>query len=510
MELVGEVVAGSVSGKVIIRLHSEQEVDVGDLLIAKDGESKYYIKIVDSQINSQIGGQFIEEIVGQKLEYGEDYNIFDERERFYRLCHGKILKIRKDNTLFPSRSVPHYFSQVFKINKLDLDFINNRGEIQIGKLRLGRRVLDDVTIALPAEKLISHHMLVVAATGKGKSNFAKVFISGLMNTKRVASIVMDPHGEYYGEKGTIGLSSDKNRHRIVYLTPRFRDFPGSEQLKIYAEDLEPNNFFGIIDLTDAQKEAMDALYRKYFKDWLKKLLIELLPDALVAETGNRIQLVTINALKRRLSYLMDIEGEEGLIFSLKTNRDISVFDKIKRAVNEGKIIIVDTNLVGDEAEKLIASSIVGQIFEIYRKTKQNAPDLFRNLPEILLVFEEAPRVLGASVGQNIFSTIAREGRKFKVGLCAITQMPSLLPKEVLSQMNTKVILGLPAPADREAVINSSTQSIDDESTEIQMLDTGEALITSPFLQFPIPVKVDYFDDLVKDSKKEIQATRGIG
>ena len=44
-------------------------------------------------------------------------------------------------------------------------------------------------------------------------------------------------------------------------------------------------------------------------------------------------------------------------------------------------------------------------------------------PVISIVLEEAPRVLGKEVleaGPNIFSTIAREGREFKVGLTAIT------------------------------------------------------------------------------------------
>jgi DNA helicase HerA-like ATPase len=206
---------------------------------------------------------------------------------------------------------------------------------------------------------------------------------------------------------------------------------------------------------------------------------------------------------------MELENNDGLVFTLKARRDVSIFDKIKRAVQESKVIIIDTNLVGDEAEKLIASSVVSKIFNLYRRTKQSYPEKFKTLPELLLVFEEAPRVLGASAGSNIFGTVAREGRKFKVGLCAITQMPSLLPREVLSQMNTKVILGLPAPADRDAVINSSSQEIGDESTEIQMLDTGEAIITSPFVQFPIPVKVDYFNDIIKQGKSIFQ-TRGIG
>jgi len=35
-----------------------------------------------------------------------------------------------------------------------------------------------------------------------------------------------------------------------------------------------------------------------------------------------------------------------------------------------------------------------------------------------------------------------------------------------------------------------------------MLDKGEALITSPFLTFPLPVKVYYFNDLVRETSSK--------
>jgi len=182
------------------------------------------------------------------------------------------------------------------------------------------------------------------------------------------------------------------------------------------------------------------------------------------------------------------------------------------------LIIIDSSMVGEESEKIISASILNRIFNEYRNAKQSKPEEFNSYPEVLVVFEEAPRVLGIdalSEGTNIFERIAREGRKFKVGLCAITQMPSLLPREILSQMNTKVILGLPAPMDRDAVVNSASQNIADETTEIQMLDKGEAIVTSPFIDFPIPVKISLFDEVLKkdwenDRPEKVTGNIGIG
>ena len=67
--------------------------------------------------------------------------------------------------------------------------------------------MKDITVKLPAKTLVSHHVLISAATGKGKSNFTKVFVKGLMESDFVSCLIIDPHCEYYGGKGFKGLSS---------------------------------------------------------------------------------------------------------------------------------------------------------------------------------------------------------------------------------------------------------------------------------------------------------------
>ena len=437
-------------------------------------------------------------MAGQKLEHDADLHLFDHQDRFYKLCEAKVLKIWRDNRFIPPRTIPTYFSDITHVNPDEFKFIESKGEIKVGHLRLGADSLKNVILSLPVTR-ISHHMLVVAATGKGKSNFAKVFLSGILKRNNYSAIVFDPHNEYYGGRGAKGLRDHALRDKILYFSPKHLDVPGSEQLKIYTEDLEPDDFLGIIDLSIPQQEAMDLLIRSYGRDWAK-MLLETDADAIVEEFQGKIFKGTITTLKRKVYHSLELKGTDGVVFSTKQKQGVSIYDKIKQGVAERKVIIIDTSIVGEETEKIIASSILSRTFKNYREAKQDNPQGFAGFPEVLVMFEEAPRVLGVDVltkGSNIFERIAREGRKFKVGLCAITQMPSLLPREILSQMNTKVILGLPSPVDRDAVINSSAQNISDEGAEIQMLDKGEAIITSPFIDFPLPVKVFLFEDVLK-------------
>ncbi len=503
---IGKIIGGSIGEKILIRLKSNASVDVGDIVVCEDTKTKekFFLKIINIGISSLISNQFVEDIAGQNLEHDTDYNLFDSDDRFYKMCEAKILKVKREGKLFPARSLPNYFMDIKKINEEEFDFINKGGEIEIGNLRLGTESFEGIKLALPAKKLISHHMLVVAATGKGKSNFSKVFLSGVLKLDNYASVVFDPHNEYYGGSGEKGLRDHPLKDNVVYFSPRYEKIPGAENLAIPTSELEPDDFFGIVNLSSAQKEAMMLIFREYKNEWIKKLLTESIENFMKI-FGEKIHRATFATLKRKIQHALELEGSKGLVFSIDEASGVSVYKKVKNAVSERKIVIVDTSMIGDETEKIVASSILNRVFRKYRVAKQKSPEVFSKMPEVLVVFEEAPRVIGSEVlseGKNIFERIAREGRKFKVGLCAITQMPSLISGEILSQMNTKVILGLPAPADRNAVINSAAQNIGDENIEIQMLDKGEAIITSPFIDFPMPVKIFLFEDVLKDFKVE--------
>lgn len=517
MDTIGKVIGGSVGSKVQIRLKSDAKVNVGDLVTCKDvNNDTFFMKITNMGISSLIGSQFIEDMAGQKLEYDVNFELFDRKDRFYKLCEAKILKIQRNAKFIQPRSIPNFFTDVFHIDESNFSFVNSKGEIPIGVLRLGTDAVSNVTISLPAESLISHHMLVVAATGKGKSNFAKVFLRGLLKLDNYASIIFDPHNEYYGGRGAQGLRNHPLRKKIIYFSPRYQEIPSSEQLKIYTEDIVPDDFYGIINLSSVQQEAMDLFKRSMGSHWIRELL-KIPTEEIFEQFGQKIHRATIATLKRKIYHALELEGDKGLVFDTNSKNEASIYDKIKKGISERKLIIIDTSMVGEETEKLIGASILNRTFKNYREAKQKNAQDFATYPEVLVLFEEAPRVLGNAAlaeGTNIFERIAREGRKFKVGLCAITQMPSLLPREVLSQMNTKVILGLPAPVDRDAVINSASQNISDESNEIQMLDKGEAIITSPFIDFPVPVQIFLFDDVLKndntDSPKPVDTNIGIG
>ena len=173
---------------------------------------------------------------------------------------------------------------------------------------------------------------------------------------------------------------------------------------------------------------------------------------------------------------------------------------ICRDLEQGKIVIVDTSYFSGAVEILIGSLITNEIFERYKYYKRMGQ--LDDKPVVSIVLEEALRVLGKNVleqGSNVFDTIARKRRKFKVGLIAITQLPSEIPKPILANMNTKIILGIEMGSERQAVIESSPQDLSQDNRNIASLDIGEALVTSVFTKFAVPVKVPLFKEFARQS-----------
>jgi DNA helicase HerA-like ATPase len=93
--------------------------------------------------------------------------------------------------------------------------------------------------------------------------------------------------------------------------------------------------------------------------------------------------------------------------------------------------------------------------------------------------------------------VAREGRKFKVGLCAVTQQPKLLDDELLSQFNTFFVLGLADEKDRSILRASSKQDLSGLGPEIQTLMPGECLLVNLEAPFAVPAMVHLYDDAVR-------------
>jgi len=489
------VVAGGRFGELLLRKDSEKTLEIGQLLVYDKGDRKMLFKVFDLVHSSTLPQEAIDMAQGYARE--EDtpplamYDMDVKVSYFTRALLKPLVEIRRQGNHFSvisPKSIPPWWEGLREVTAEDVDFLRGSGTY-IGKLRNGSRVMD-VDINIPTDVLIPHHVLVAASTGKGKSNAVKVMLWSMGKEGKAGAFVVDPHGEYWGFHGS-GLRQLGERAVLFSPDPP----PGGVTLKVNTSSLLPEHFSGVFETSEAQFEAMLEYYRKYRERWLEELLGEgadlgIEGDDHSSSGVNGVRESTLSALRRKLNVLLDVDGENSP-FSFDEGEN-TVPDIIKH-LEESKVVVVDTSSLEEGAELLISNVVADRLMKEHRGAKSQGK--LDSVPPVAIVIEEAARVLGEGVEPNVLERVAREGRKFKVGLVAVTQLPSMIQKELLANMNTKIILGNEARTEREALINSSAQDLSNEEEEIASLDVGEAIVTSSFLRMAVPVKVPRFEDL---------------
>ncbi len=489
----GQVISGKF-GEIVIRQKSDEEFELGELLIAEKDKTKILLQIYELAYGSQISEQNLELISGMKLEENVDVNFFDEKLRNYKIALAKNLISINEKNVKIAKILPEFFSEVREIKEQDLPFLKKpQNPLFIGNLRSGSKVMN-LPIFLQGKDVLSHHVLIPASTGKGKSNLTSVMLWNLVEEDYCGLLVLDPHDEYYGRNG-IGLKDHAKKEKVSYYTAENVP-PGCRTLKINLKTVRPSHV-NFMEWSIPQKDALSLFYKKFGDKWIESIILE--------KPIENVQEGTLSVLKRRLMNLLDLEFDGSKLYCngvFDINAGETIIADIVKELEESKTVIVDTSSFPSNLEILIGSLITAEIFNKYKYYKNKGQ--LKDKPVISIVIEEAPRVIGKDVlekGNNIFSTIAREGRKFKIGLIAITQLPSLIPREVLANMNTKIILGMEMAPERQAIIESASQDLSADNRNIAALDKGEALITSNFTTFAIPVKIPLFDDIVKQKKE---------
>ena len=153
------------------------------------------------------------------------------------------------------------------------------------------------------------------------------------------------------------------------------------------------------------------------------------------------------------------------------------------------ITILDLSGVPPEITQTISGTLLKLIFDSLF-WGQNLIVGGKEQP-LLIVLEEAHSYLKAgedSISSKTVQNIAKEGRKYGVGLMLVTQRPSELDETVLSQCGTMIALRMNNSKDRghiKSAIQDELQTIVDL---LPSLRTGEGIISGEAVKIPSRVK----------------------
>ena len=164
---------------------------------------------------------------------------------------------------------------------------------------------------------------------------------------------------------------------------------------------------------------------------------------------------------------------------------------------EGCVSIIDLSLVPTEVVHVVTAVIARMVFEaLQRYLKLNAV----SLPTVL-VMEEAHTFIkrykedvenhdAAAVCCQVFERIAREGRKFGLGLVLSSQRPSELSPTVLSQCNTFLLHRISNDRDQELVHHLVPDNLKGLLRELPSLPSQSAILLGWATELPVLVKLN--------------------
>ena len=390
---------------------------------------------------------------------------------------------------------------VYLTPKAELRFIygQNKGTV----VRLGEHVGSGGTPCYAEmNELLGKHTAILGSTGSGKSGTVAAVIHSLLErgagyeTWQPRIIILDPHNEYPSAfPAHKRLSTDDGTLVLPYWLLNFQEsvalligkteFVATSQANIVKTALLKTRIQGAQELgLDPNKITVDSPVPYKLATFRAAVEADKPPQASKQDSHNSI-LEKLDVLVRdaRVRFLMAEWGGG--------NQDPfpAIVEQLVGAGPQPRI--VDLSGVPNEVAGVSSAVIARTLFNL--KVWQNADE--RSKDPVLLVCEEAHRYVPNSgeaqyeAAQEAVRRIAKEGRKYGIGLLLVSQRPSEVEATVLSQCNSWIVLRITNDADREHVRSILPDSMAGLTKMLSGLRRQEAIFVGQAAMLPSRILV---------------------
>lgn len=385
-----------------------------------------------------------------------------------------------------------------------------------------------VKVCLEPSRLFGRHFAILGQTGAGKSwTVASLVQQALSVMPRAHIIILDLHGEYSWQKPDGTRDAAFKDEHFRYVDAKELEMP--YWLMTYAE---------LCDLLIDHKETEAANQTAFFRDTLNELKqLERAPLGLERVTVDTPVYFSLEELIRRAEakntervfneetkrwnngdlngrlsrFLIRLQSRlndnryDFLLKPQRRNTSKSLADLLRDFVGLGNpkrpTTVIDLSTVPFDVRPTVAAQIGRLTFEFNFWNPQ-----YREFP-LLLICEEAhayvtrEHVSEFAGARKSMERIAKEGRKYGVGLAVVSQRPHELSETVLAQCGTFLCLRITNPDD-QAYVRSLVPEAERGLVDIlaglgrgECLALGEAVPLPTRFRFNKPSPVPNSDDI---------------
>ncbi|WOH80356.1 ATP-binding protein [Bradyrhizobium sp. BEA-2-5] len=408
-------------------------------------------------------------------------------------------------------------------------FMGVISEVTAGTQRLS---LGSYTLDLNAEayvngnRLFQRHALVVGSTGSGKSWTTARLLEQVAELKSANAIVFDMHGEYASMAGDgfvhlrVAGPGDIEAGKalsdgVLHLPYWLMSYEALVSMFVDRTDQNAPNQAMVMSraIVDAKTSFLTAEGHKdvlanftidspvpFALDdvlaELDRLNTEMVPGARAEKQGDfhgklsrLIQRLQSKRTDRRLGFLFPSTGVADSCAWLEQAVTLLLGSRAAKG-GHGGVKVVDFSEVPSDILPLIVGMVARMAFQVQQWSAQGARH------PVALFCDEAhlyiPQDASSGAAENaiaIFERIAKEGRKYGVGLVVISQRPAEVNRTVVSQCNNLIAMRLTNGDDQTVVRRLLPDSLGSFGDLLPILDTGEALVVGDAILLPTRIRI---------------------
>jgi len=396
-------------------------------------------------------------------------------------------------------------------------------------LKLGTYTLDaEAEAFLNGNKFFQRHAFIGGSTGSGKSWTTAKIIEQMATLAASNAIVFDIHGEYQPlkQKGIshyrVAGPNDIEKGQgisdgVIFLPYWLLSYEALTSLFVDRSDQNAPNQAMIMarEINNAKKRYLEQgdhteVLESFTIDSpvpfkISNILGSLneLNTEMVEGANNRPKQGEFNGkLSRLIARLENKVTDRRLGFLFQGGDDTLEFEWLESLTNillgsadenkSGGIKIIDFSEVPSDILPLIVSLVARLAFSVQQWTSSDERH------PIALLCDEAhlyipQRNSAAAVDDisiSIFERIAKEGRKYGVGLVVISQRPSEVNKTLISQCSNFISMRLTNADDQMVIKRLLPDSLGGISEVLPTLDTGEALVVGDASLLPTRIRIE--------------------
>jgi DNA helicase HerA-like ATPase len=404
-------------------------------------------------------------------------------------------------------SLPSLGDSVLLADKHDLTRVY--APPQAASIKIGTLFQEPTVPArLLVDDLLSKHFLIVGSTGSGKSSAVTCILQRLLADHAHAHVViLDIHNEYSAAFGGLVEPINLDNFSLPFWMLDFPEMIAALVSRDTHHDAEVEILSDAVvhakkRYSESATARAGALARKSSEQHVitvdtptpfRMSDVTAYLDEQLGKLERSQSMLPYRRLKARIESLVTDQRYNFMFGSLSVQDTMGeVLARLFRVPGEGRpISVIDLSTVPPEILDVVISVISRLAFDLAVWSKGGLP--------MLLVCEEAHRYAPASDQKFIptrqaLSRIAKEGRKYGLSLCLVTQRPSELDSTILSQCGTAVVLRLSSERDQDVIRGSTYEGMVDLVDFLPLLGDREAIVLGQGVSMPMRIR---FDDLGK-------------